>query len=67
MLLRTGIAVNQLSIFGAVADWCQDFAQRAEGHTVRLVANESDDEAPKVPSEHASHLTKNSILGTPKP
>ena len=32
LLLRTKIAVNQLSIFGAVADWCQDFTRRAEGH-----------------------------------
>ena len=32
LLLRTIVAVNQLSIYGAVADGFQDFTQQAEGH-----------------------------------
>ena len=30
--LQSCFAVNQLSIFGAVADWCQEFVQRADAH-----------------------------------
>ena len=63
LLLRTAIAVNQLSIHGAVADWCRAFNQRAEGHpsggTGKLVAKFSDDYFSKVPSELVSCLNKN--------
>ena len=65
LLLRTKIAVNQLSILGAVADlvprFCSASRRSRFRSTGRLVANVSDDEAPKVPSELVSRLTKNSI------
>ena len=32
LLLRTIVAVNQLSIYGVVADWCEEFTQRAQGY-----------------------------------
>ena len=63
LLLRTIFAVNQFSIYGAVADWCPAFTQRAEGHSSqsagKLAAKVSDDEVPEVPSELVSCLTKN--------
>ena len=47
LLLRIIICVNQLSVCGAVADWCQELAQRIEDHcscsTGNLVAkNDSE-------------------------
>ena len=64
LLLLTIVSVNQLSIYGAVADWCQELTQRAEAHlsqsTGRPVAKVSDDGAPEVPSEVVSCLTQNS-------
>ena len=32
LLLLTVVSVSQLSIYGAVADWCQELTQRAEAH-----------------------------------
>ena len=49
-------------MYGAVADWCQELAQRVEVHssqsTVTLVAKVENDLASQVPSEDASSLTK---------
>ena len=62
LLLLTIVFVNQLSIYGAVADWCHELTQRAEAHlslsTGRPVAEMTGDQAQHVPSEVVSSPTK---------
>ena len=52
LLRRTIIAVNHLSIYGAVAEECRAFTQRTEGYPSqsarKFVAKVSNNEAPKV-------------------
>ena len=61
LLLLTIVSVNKLSMYGAVADWCQELTQRAEAHlsqsTERPVAEVTGDQAQQVRSEVVSSLT----------
>ena len=61
-LLRIIVSVNQLSFNGAIADWCQELAQRLEARapqsTGTLVAKVDNEEASQVPSKDLSSLTK---------
>ena len=65
LLLRTDGSVSQLSIYGATTDWYDELAQRAESHpspgTRPPVVEVSDHEAPQVPSDVVSSLTKGSL------
>ena len=53
LLLRIIVSVNQLSIYGVIADWCQNLAQRIAAHsslsTGYPVANVDNDPASQVP------------------
>ena len=64
-LLRIIVRVNQLSVCGAVADWCQDLAQRIKSHSSPCketpTANVDNAPASRVPSEDVSNLTKSPI------
>ena len=55
LLLRIIVSVNQLSVYGAVADWCQDLAQQINAHsppsTETPVAHVDDDPVSQVSSE----------------
>ena len=66
LLLLSTVFVNQLSIYRAYADWCQELTQRAEAYfsqsTGRPVAEMTGDKAQHVPSEVVSSPTS---LGTP--
>ena len=60
--LRTVVSDNQLRSCGAMADWCQEFAQRVDAHspqsTGTVVAKRDNGLASQVPSEDVSSLTK---------
>ena len=62
LLLLTNVSVNPLSMYGAVADWCQELTRRAEAHpsqgTGRPVAEMTGDQAQHVPLEVVSSPTK---------
>ena len=59
------ITTHHFGVYGAVADWCQDLAQRIKAHsppgTGTPVTNVDNDPAPQVPAEDASNLTKSRI------
>ena len=65
LLLRIIVSVNQLGIHRAVADWCQDLAQRDQRSFSTLhgtrVANVDNNPASQVPSGDVSYLTKSPI------
>ena len=54
LLLRIVVSVNQVSVHGGMADWCQDLAQqiaaRSPSSTENPVANLDNDKASQVPS-----------------
>ena len=56
------VNTNQLCVYGATADWCQDLALQLAAHspssTATPVANVEDDPVSQVPSADASNLTK---------
>ena len=61
LLLRNIVSVNQLSTYGANADWCQELAHRVEAHSPQSrtpVAKVDNDPATRVPSVDVSSLTK---------
>ena len=59
------ISVNQLSVYGAVADGCQELAQRSQiillstGNPVAKVNNDSESQ---IPSADVSNLTKSPVF-----
>ena len=59
-------AVKQLSIYGAVADWCQELAQQIADHssscTRNLVVGVNNDLEPKVAPADLSILTSSPII-----
>ena len=56
------VNTNQLCVYGAIADWCQDLAVQLAPHspssTATPVANVEDDPASQDPSADVSNLTK---------
>ena len=62
LLPRIIVSVNQPIVHGAIADWCQELAQRDEAHSPQcmgtLVAKVDNDQASQVPPEDVSSLTK---------
>ena len=60
LLLRIIVSVNQLSVYGAVADWCQDLAQQikvlSSPSTGTPFANVDNDPASQVPSHQITYL-----------
>ena len=34
LLFRTIVCVNQLRVYGAVSDWCEELAQQISGHSL---------------------------------
>ena len=64
VLLRIIVSVNQLSVYGAIAGWCQDLAQRVEPHSPQStgppVANVDNSQASQVPLE-VLNLTRSPI------
>ena len=59
LLFRIIVSVNQLSLYGAVSDWCQELAQLISAHssssTGNTVAKMNDESESKVaPRRHSS-------------
>ena len=71
LLLRIIFSVSQLIIYGAIADWCQELAQRVEAHspqsTGTLVAKGDNDPASQVPSEGCIEANQRTTLESSSP
>ena len=69
LLFRIIISVNQLSLYGAVADWCEELSQQISDHfsssTGNLVAKVNDDSESKVSPIGVSILTKQLLINVP--
>ena len=69
LLLRIIISVNQLSIYGAVADWCEELAQQISDHssssTGNPVANVNNESESKVAPTVVSILTNSLLINVP--
>ena len=69
VVFRIIISVNQLSIYGAVADWCEELAQQISDHsslsTGHLVAKVKDDSESKGAPTVVSILTKAHLINVP--
>ena len=52
LLFRMVISVNQLSIYGAISDWCEELAQQISDHsfssTGKLVAELNDESESRI-------------------
>ena len=70
LLLRIISSVNQLSIYGAALDWCQELAQQIADHspsgTGNLLAEVNNDTASKVAPADVSVLTRPPMVASPR-
>ena len=64
-LFRMIISVNQLSVYGAVSDWCEELAQHSSSSTGRPVAEMNDESESRISPNVVSILTNPLSVNVP--
>ena len=67
LIFRTSVSVNQLSIYGAVSDWCEELAQRISDYSVTGAGRPAQKDKPESMMAPTAVPTSTDPLRTKRP